>query len=170
MRKLVFLFLFVGLAAIISNPMLYAQVDHKGQGHVMVVPDGLTWGEGPASLPQGAKIAVIEGDPSKEGPFTMRGKLPANYKIPPHSHPGIEHVTVISGAFYMGLGETFDESKATKLPAGGFAVMDIGTKHFAFTKEETIVQIHGIGPWGINYVNPADDPRNKDKSQLETGN
>jgi hypothetical protein len=169
MRKFSFLILLVGLAVIISAPAIFAQMDHHEKGHIMVVPDGLTWNDGPASLPPGSKIAVIEGDPSKEGPFTMRIKLPANYKIPPHWHPAIEHVTVISGSLHMGLGETFDEATATKLPAGGFAVMDIGTKHFAFTKEDAVIQLHGIGPWGINYVNPDDDPRTKDKSQLETG-
>lgn len=128
----------------------------------MIVPADLTWVDGPASLPKGVKSAVIEGDPTKAGPFTMRVKLPANYTIPPHWHPAIEHVTVLFGSFYMGLGETFDESKAGKLPVGGFAVMAIGTRHFAFTKdEEAIIQLHGLGPWGINYVNPNDDPRKK---------
>lgn len=152
-----------GLVLIASATQLHAQekmADHQPD-HIMVVPAYLTWKDGPASLPKGVKSAVIEGDPTKAGPFTMRVKLPANYKIPPHWHPAIEHVTVISGSFNMGLGETFDESKATKLPVGGFAVMQIGTRHFAFTKEGAELQLHGVGPWGINYVNPADDPRNQ---------
>ena len=156
------LFPVAGFVLIVSVGQLHAQqkmVEHQQADHVMVVPADLTWKDGPASLPKGAKSAVIEGDPSKDGPFTLRLKLPANYKIPPHWHPAIEHVTVISGSFYMGLGEMSDESKATKLPAGGFAVMAIGTRHFAFTKEESIVQLHGVGPWAINYVNPKDDPR-----------
>ncbi|MEX1140423.1 MAG: cupin domain-containing protein [Bacteroidota bacterium] len=157
-----FLFPVSGLVLIVSLGQLHAQqkmVEHQQADHIMVVPADLTWKDGPASLPKGAKSAVIEGDPSKDGPFTLRLNLPANYKVPPHWHPAIEHVTVISGSFYMGLGEMFDESKATKLPAGGFAVMAIGTRHFAFTKEESIVQLHGVGPWAINYVNPKDDPR-----------
>jgi hypothetical protein len=151
-------------AALLSAAVVKAQQPVKEKAshdHIMVVPKDLTWKEGPASLPKGAMSAVLEGDPTKEGPFTMRLKLPANYKVPPHWHPAIEHVTVVSGSFYMGLGEVFDEAKVTKLPVGGFAVMQIGTRHFAFTKEEATIQLHGIGPWGINYVNPADDPRNK---------
>lgn len=136
-----------------------SMAEHQQPDHLMVVPSDLMWKDGPSSLPKGAKSAMIEGDPSKSGPFTLRLKLPAKYKVPPHWHPAIEHVTVISGSFYMGLGEKFEESKAKKLPTGGFAVMAIGTRHFAFTKEESIIQLHGIGPWGINYVNPEDDPR-----------
>lgn len=134
---------------------------HAQPDHIMVVPSDLTWKDGPASLPKGVKSAVTEGDPTKPGPFTMRLKFPANYRIPPHWHPAIEHVTVLSGSFSMGLGETFDESKTTRLPVGGFAVMQVGTRHFAFTSEETTVQLHGVGPWGITYVNPKDDPRNQ---------
>ena len=162
---------FKRFALIVSSLLLQAQekaaekTEEHQPGHILVVPADITWKDGPASLPKGIKSAVVEGDPTKAGPFTMRIKLPANYKIPPHSHPAIEHVTVVSGSFHMGLGEVFDESKATKLPLGGFAVMQIGTRHFAFTKEEATIQLHGIGPWGITYVNPADDPRNKPTGQ-----
>lgn len=156
----------VGLTLIVPASLLQAQekttekaVEHQTD-HIMLVPTDLTWKDGPASLPKGVKSTVLEGDPTKAGPFTMQLKLPANYKVPPHFHPAIEHVTVLSGSFHMGVGEVFDESKATKLPVGGFAVMSIGTRHFAFTKEEATIQLHGIGPWGITYVNPADDPRN----------
>lgn len=164
------LFLIV-LTLIVPASLLQAQekapekaVEHQAD-HIMLVPTDLTWKDGPASLPKGVKSTVLEGDPTKAGPFTMQLKLPANYKIPPHSHPAIEHVTVLSGSFHMGLGGVFDESKATKLPVGGFAVMAIGTRHFAFTKEEATIQLHGVGPWGITYVNPADDPRNKPTGQ-----
>jgi quercetin dioxygenase-like cupin family protein len=134
---------------------------HSAPGHSIKTPAELKWQEGPPSLPPGAQAAVLEGDPSKPGPFTIRFKIPANYKIPPHWHPKAEHVTVLDGALYMGLGEVFDESAAQKLPVGGFAVMQIGTRHFAFTKEATIIQLHGMGPWGIQYVRPEDDPRQK---------
>jgi len=143
--------------------ILQAQEKEMGEHkttHIMHVPTDLTWVDGPASIPKGAKIAILEGDPTKPGPFTFRVKFPANYKVPPHFHPGLEHVTVLSGSLNMGLGDVFDESKATKLPVGGFSVMEVGTRHFAFTKEETVIQLHSIGPWGITYVNPADDPRN----------
>lgn len=127
--------------------------------HILVLPAAMQWTDAPPALPAGAKVAVLEGKPSDPGPFTMRIKLPANYKIPPHWHPGDEHVTVISGSFRMGLGEKFDEKALHDLPVGGFAVMAKGTRHFAATKGAVVVQVHGIGPWGITYVNPADDPR-----------
>lgn len=129
--------------------------------HVMVTPGDVKWAEGPPSLPPGSQAAVVEGNPANPGLFTMRLKLPANYKIPAHWHPADEHVTVIAGTFYMGMGDKLDESKGKALTAGSFAVMPTKTNHFAFTKAETILQLHGIGPWGITYVNPADDPRKK---------
>jgi quercetin dioxygenase-like cupin family protein len=139
--------------------IVYAQSHDHLPDHIMLTPEEMKWSDGPASLPKGAQFTVIEGDLTKEGPFTARFKFPADYNIPPHWHPAIEHVTVIKGSFHMGMGEMFERDKAKKLPVGGFAVMNIGTRHFAFTTEETIVQLHGIGPWGINYVNEEDDPR-----------
>ena len=141
--------------------MVQAQMPSMHADHIMVMPNDIKWGDAPPSLPPGAKAAVIEGDPKAAGLFTMRIKLPANYMIMPHSHPADEHVTVIKGSFYMGIGEKFDENAAKKIPTGGFAVMNTGTRHYAFTKKECIIQLHGMGPWGIIYVNPADDPRNK---------
>jgi quercetin dioxygenase-like cupin family protein len=135
--------------------------DMKASDHLMVKPENVKWTDGPPSIPPGAKFAVIEGDPKVAGLFTMRFWFPAGYKIAPHWHPADEHVTVISGAFLMGLGEKFDNEKLQTLTTGSFAVMATGTRHFAMTKEETVVQLHGMGPWGINYVNPADDPRKK---------
>ena len=94
-------------------------------------------------------------------PFTIRIKLPADYKIPAHWHPAIEHVTVLSGTFNLGMGDKLDPTKTKALPAGSMAIMQPKTNHFGWTKEETIVQVHGVGPWGVNYVDPADDPRKK---------
>jgi hypothetical protein len=151
-------------AAFLSAQLVGAQekpIEKAPPDHIMIMPNDLGWKDGPASLPKGIQFVVLEGDPTKPGPFTMRLKVPANYKVPPHWHPAIEHVTVVSGTFYMGLGDAFDEAKATPFPAGGFIVMQIGTRHFAYTREEATIQLHGIGPWGINYVNPADDPRIK---------
>jgi quercetin dioxygenase-like cupin family protein len=126
------------------------------------------WGNGPASLPPGARAAVLDGDPTKKGPFTMRAKLPANYRIAPHHHPADERVTVISGTAKIGMGEKFDEAKMTSLPAGGYFSMPRGHRHYFGTGgEETVIQINGIGPWEIVYVNPADDPR-KQKGQSKT--
>jgi hypothetical protein len=126
--------------------------------HMMVTPDELKWTD-VASLPAGAKLAVIEGPLNEAVPFTFRLKFPVNYRLPAHWHPAIEHVTVISGTFNMGAGDKLDRSKTKALPAGSVAIMQPKTNHFAWTEEETIVQVHGVGPWAINYVNPGDDPR-----------
>jgi quercetin dioxygenase-like cupin family protein len=136
-----------------------AQGDHAS--HVMLTAGDLKWAAGPPSLPAGAQFAVMEGNPKNPGPFTMRLKFPDGYKIPAHWHPADEHVTVIAGTFNMGMGDKLDLAKGKELPVGSFAVMPAQTNHFAYTKGETIIQLHGIGPWGINYVNPADDPRKK---------
>ncbi len=104
---------------------------------------------------------MIEGPLNEAGPITFRLKFPADYDVPAHWHPAIEHLTVISGSFNMGMGDKLDRSKTTMLGPGGVAIMQAKVNHFAWTKGETIVQVHGVGPWAINYVNPADDPRKK---------
>lgn len=129
------------------------------KAHVMISPDQVKWGPGPASLPAGAELAVLSGDPSKAGSFTMRLKFPAGYKVPPHWHPTDENVVVISGTMLLGQGDKFDEAAAHELPAGSFVVMPKQTRHFAMAKEESIVQIYGTGPFAVTYVNAADDPR-----------
>jgi quercetin dioxygenase-like cupin family protein len=124
-------------------------------------PDDLNWTDGPASLPPGAKVAVLEGDPTKPGPFVMRVKVPDGYKIPPHTHPKPERLTVISGSFHLGMGDKFDPKHAQQLPAGTYGTWPAGMKHFVWAEGETVVQLHGDGPWAIEYVNPADDPRHR---------
>ena len=116
---------------------------------------------GPPSLPPGAELAVLEGDPSKPGPFVFRVKAPDGYRIPPHVHPKPERVTIIKGTFHLGMGETFDASKGETLPAGTYGVWPAGMKHYVWVEGETVVQFHGEGPWVIEYVNPDDDPRKK---------
>ena len=128
-------------------------------GEAICTPDSIKWQDGPPSVPPGPKFAVLEGDPAKEGFFTMRLLLPDGYKIPPHFHPKVEHVTVISGQLNFGMGARFDQSATRPMPAGTFAYWPAGMQHFAWAKGETIIQLHGIGPWSIQYVNPADDPR-----------
>ncbi len=123
----------------------------------------IEWKPGPAAIPPGAKMAVLEGDPTEEGPFVVRFQFPAGYHIAPHTHPKTERVTVISGALYLSTGESLDRASAKKLSAGSFGFWPAGMKHAAWSDEETVIQLHGIGPWQINYVNPADDPRNAKK-------
>jgi len=127
-------------------------------------PTSIEWKPGPEAIPAGAKMAVLEGDPTKEGPFVVRFQFPEGYHIPPHTHPKTERVTVISGALYLATGESLDRSNAKRLSAGSFGYWPAGMKHAGWSEEETVIQLHGIGPWQINYVNPADDPRNAKKS------
>jgi quercetin dioxygenase-like cupin family protein len=126
-------------------------------------PDRIDWKDGPPSLPPGARFAVLEGDPAKPGPFVIRVKVPDGYKIPPHTHPKPERLTVISGTFHLGMGDTFDAKKGQEMPAGSYGAWPAGMKHYAWVTGETVVQLHGDGPWAINYLNPADDPRNAKK-------
>jgi quercetin dioxygenase-like cupin family protein len=134
---------------------LYAQ--SQPPAHVTLSPDGLKWTDS-AALP-GAKIAVLEGPLSEAVPFTFRTKFPPDFKVPAHWHPVLEHVTVISGTFNLGLGDKLDIDKTTALKPGSFVMNQPKTAHFAWTNDETIIQVHGIGPWGFTFVNPDDDPR-----------
>lgn len=134
-----------------------------GEHHKIYNAETTEWGDGPPFFPEGVKFAVLSGDPGKEGVYTVRLQAPAGYKIPAHTHPGDELITVISGALHLGMGDKLDESKADTIAAGSFTNMPAGTKHYAFFTEETVLQVHGYGPFGITYVNPADDPRNAKK-------
>ena len=146
----------VVLAFFVGVPGSWAQ----SSGHTMISPNDLKWSDVP-SLPPGAKIAVIEGPISEAVPFTFRLKFPANYQIPAHWHPAVERVTVLSGTFNMGVGDKLDTGKSMPLPPGSMMILQPKTNHFAWTKEEVVVQLNGTGPWGVTYVNLADDPRKK---------
>jgi len=128
--------------------------------HFMVAPAELKWTDAPAVAP-GAKIAVIEGPLNKAVPFTFRLRLPENAKIAPHTHPAYERVTVLSGTFYFTAGDRYDAAKTRALGPGSVAIMPPGMPMFGYTKEETVIQLHGVGPWGLAYLDPADDPRKK---------
>ena len=127
----------------------------------MVTPNDIKWEAAPPVLPKGAQVAVLYGDPSKDGLFALRVKMPADYLIPPHAHPKPEIVTVVSGTVNVGDGATADKSNAKAFPAGSFFVMPPGMQHFVFADQETVVQVNTTGPWGITYVNEKDDPRKK---------
>lgn len=121
-----------------------AQQPNRPGGVVVVTPTEVRWADYPGR--PGVKLAMIEGDLSKPGPFLMRVKFPANYKLAPHMHPGVEHTTILSGALRMGYG-TRDDGPMETLPAGTVLITPAGTPHFLATIEETVVQTHGIGPW-----------------------
>jgi uncharacterized protein DUF4437 len=154
--------LFASLLCLTTSVALAQGAPTTAKAHAIVVlPDQATWGPAPAVLPPGAKLAVLEGDPTAPGPYTMRLRMPDHYRIPPHFHPSTEHVTVVQGTFKVGMGEKFDATAMTTLPVGTFAALEPGVRHFAEAEGETILQLHGDGPWSLTYVTPADDPRGR---------
>ncbi|HSL50881.1 MAG TPA: cupin domain-containing protein [Candidatus Deferrimicrobiaceae bacterium] len=150
-----------GLVAAILMVIVVASPTLAQQGaHPATTPDLLTWVEPPV-LP-GARLAVVQGDPSKEGLFAYRLRMPAGYKIPPHLHKASENVTVLSGVFFIGHGEKFDQGSGQELPVGGFVSILPNHPHYAWAGgQETVVQVHGVGPTDLRFVNPDDDPRKK---------
>jgi len=127
----------------------------------LVTPPEIQWAPAPAVLPAGAQGAALYGDPTKDGLFSMRFKLPKGYRVPPHTLSKAGLFTVISGTFRIGMGEKADASKAKAMPAGSFIALAPGTPHFVSVDEETVVQLNNIGPWV--YIDPKEDPRRKPK-------
>jgi len=125
---------------------------------VTVPASDVKWHDTPAFLNPGAKMAVLVGDPGKPEPFTLRLQMPDGYKIGPHTHPIDEHITVLSGTFVAGIGKAWDDTVMTTFAPGSYAVMAANMPHFAAASGTTVVQVHGVGPVVVNYVNPADDP------------
>ena len=134
---------------------------HQMHPAPMVNASDLKWGTAPPAFNAGAQMAVIDGDPGKAGPFVIRAKFPAGFKVMPHFHPTDESVTVISGTIAAGMGEKWDDAAMKTFTAGGFARMPAKSPHYVQAKEDTILQVHGTGPFTLTYVNPNDDPRKK---------
>lgn len=145
----------VGALFVVSASPTMAGEEH----HTAIAAGDVKFNPGPPTLPAGAQVAVLLGNPAEEGPFVIRLKFPAGYEVPPHRHPKEEHVTVISGGFGMATGEKLDRAAAPLLPPGSFVRIPVGQAHFAWTDEETVVQLNGNGPFGVEYVDPKDDPR-----------
>jgi quercetin dioxygenase-like cupin family protein len=141
----------LGVFALMTAASAQAQVD----------PASLRWMPGPPGLPSGAEFVVLAGDPAKAGVFTIRARMPAGFVVPPHWHPSDEHVTVLSGDMSIGMGAALDRAKAKKLTSGGFAVAGARMNHYVFSDGGATIQVTAQGPFGINYVNPADDPRRR---------
>jgi len=119
------------------------------------------WGPGSPAFPAGMKMAVMTGDPTGTGFISIRAKVPAGYKVPPHFHPTDEHVTVLSGTMAFGMGDMVDPKTEKTAGPGGYFVAQSQMHHYAVAKTASTIQIDLNGPFGINYVNAADDPRNK---------
>jgi quercetin dioxygenase-like cupin family protein len=130
-------------------------------GSALGQAQAIAWGPAPAVFPPGAKMAVLQGDPSQASPFTVRLEMPDGYTIPPHFHPTDENVTVIEGTFLVGMGDKADFSKPLTLAAGGFITAPANHHHFARAKGKTVVQVTAIGPFALTYVNAGDDPQKK---------
>ncbi len=121
--------------------------------------EDIQWKAFPAFPPE-ARLAVLVGNPAEAGPYVIRVKLPGGTKLMPHKHPEDRVYTVMSGVFYIGLGEVFDESKLTAFGAGSVIVLPGGQPHFHWAKSgEYITQVTAIGPLGLSYLDPANDPR-----------
>ena len=147
-RTVIIALLLSGTAALAAEPS--APVNNKD----------LKWMAAPNAFPKGAQLAVISGDPFKDGLYVVRLKMPKGYTIPAHNHPTSEFVTVLSGNFHIGMGDKLDKKKALLLTSGGFGEAPAKMNHYAWVTSETVVQVHGQGPFAITYVNPTDDPRN----------
>lgn len=146
--------------ALLGTALMAPTILAEEAGLIAATPSTLKWAAAPAVGP-GAMMAVIEGDLKAAVPFTLRLKLPPNTKIGVHTHPVTERVTVIAGAFYFATGDTFDPAQAKAYQPGDTLIIPSGMKMYAASREqETVLQLHGTGPWGIHYHNPADDPRN----------
>ena len=159
------------LSISLNIPLITSAEEEKGMepkaaesGMILITESDITWGDVPPALPTGAKIAVLEGDPFKPEPYSLRLMMPANYEIPAHWHTMIERVTVLSGTLNVGMGDKLDKTQGKAFTAGGFVFFPAKMNHYAWAGEDTIIQINGDGPWDINYINPADDPRNKNKN------
>lgn len=126
-----------------------------------VNPGGLRWGPAPPSLPRGAQLAVLDGNPQAPGLFTIRLRFPPGYAVAPHRHPSTEYVTVISGRLGLGMGQRMNRARAATLVPGGFVVAPANMNHYAFTRTGAVIQITSTGPFAVTYVNPADDPRRR---------
>lgn len=132
---------------------------YRGDGHLIGSADDLAWGP-VGSMGEGAEIAIIEGELSEEEPFTLRIRMEDGYEIKPHIHPAYERVTVLEGTLNFAHGERYDADATHALEEGDFAIMSPGDPMFGHAEGETVIQLHGTGPWGIDYIDPADDPRN----------
>lgn len=131
----------------------------EGDLHKVVPAEDVTFGAGPPHLPAGVELAVLAGNPGEAGVFVLRLKFPAGYVIPPHFHSQDELATVISGGLGIAMGDTLDRDAASLLAPGSFVQLPANMAHYAWANEETVVQLAGMGPFDITYVENADDPR-----------
>lgn len=147
------------LSALLAAPALAAG-DHAHPAAVTLPEAGaVQWQPGPPNLPKGTQIAALAGDPAKPGPFVLRVRFPANTVIAPHTHAKDETLTILTGSIHHQHGRTVDKSKGAQLKAGGFVYLPEAMPHALWTTdEEVVLQVNGSGPFGVDYLDPADDP------------
>jgi quercetin dioxygenase-like cupin family protein len=149
-----------GLVALLAATGPGLAQDHASHGAV-TLPDAAaaTYQKGPPNLPKGTQISLVSGDPSKPGPFVLRVKFPADTVIAPHTHSEAETLTILSGSIYHQHGPTIDKAAGQELRAGGFVFLPKDMPHSLWTTGQPVeLQVNGTGPFGLNYLNPADDP------------
>ena len=154
---------FVVASSVLSAISVVPTVAAAADEHKMFTLQDIKWSPAPPSLPVGAEVAVLYGDLSKDGLFAIRLKVPKGYRVPAHTHPKPEIATVLSGTVRVGMSETPDAAKENVFPAGSFYATPPGMVHYFVADEDAVVQVNSSGPWGINYVNAKDDPRQKSK-------
>ena len=155
--------LLIAVAVVLVPVAGAALAQQSKSAHVAVNIADLKWGDPPPVFEKGAAFTVVSGDPGKPGIFVARLRMPAGYKINPHWHPTDEHVTVMAGTFAVGMGEKFDAATMKKLPAGGYVLLPAESRHYAMATTAATVQIEGLGPFALTYVNAADDPSKRGK-------
>ena len=148
----------VALIVLAAAAAVAAEARQAAPKHVVFKPADVKWGPAPPVLPAGAQIAVLDGDPTKAGFFTIRLKFPDGYRIPPHTHPTVENVVVVSGTLLIAMGPARNDAAMQHLPAGSFTSIPKAHPHYAGAKGETVIQIYGEGPFVLDYVNPSDKP------------
>jgi hypothetical protein len=153
------------LACSVEKENSMARTHQPGQAAFRsVLPEDIDWKPFPA-FPPAVRLAVVIGEPSKAGPYVIRVKVPADVKLMPHKHPEDRIYTVMSGVFYIGLGEQFHDDKLQAYPPGSVIVLPGDTPDFHWAKSgEYVTQVTAVGPLGIDYFNPADDRRQKTRS------
>lgn len=149
------------VAAMIAAPAIFAPAALAEGDHILIESDAFTFAPGPASLEAGAQVQVLYGDPTGDGIFSMRLKLPDGFHIAPHHHSRPEIVTVIAGTFRIGIGDSADPEATTILKPGSFFAYPPGTVHYAYVEGETVLQLNSTGPWTITYGLDENDPRKR---------
>ena len=148
----------VAFVAVLLSSVAAAATAPAAEMYKIIKPDAIQWGPAPPQLPKGAQVAVVYGDPSKKGLYIIRAKMPDGYAIAAHWHKKAENVTVISGTFNVGMGDKLDKQKGEALGPGGFFGAAPKMRHYAWVTGETMIEVSGMGPFDITYVDPKDDP------------